>query len=57
MKQPREPNWSEEQTNAFCDVIADGGSFSAAAAAAGKSKAAGSSKWRKIIRSLGEQAA
>ena len=48
--------WSQTQTDLLCDIIADGGSFGAAAKAIGKKKGAVHSKWKKIERAMGAQA-
>lgn len=52
-----ETYWTPEQTNTLCDIIADGGSFGAVGRAIGKRTPAVQSRWAKVVRSLGWQAA
>jgi DNA-binding NarL/FixJ family response regulator len=49
--------WTERETEILCETIADGLSFGEAAKRVNKSRPAIQSKWRKIVRALGPQAA
>lgn len=50
-------DWPASDIAALCDLIADGSSFGAAAKALGKTKNSITSRWHKIVRLMGAQAA
>lgn len=49
--------WPQRDTDILCDMIADGYPFSAVATRLGKTKGAVTSRWLKIVRAMGVQAA
>ena len=49
--------WTETETNALCDIIADGGTFKAASHELGRSKNSCISRFHHVSREIGWQAA